>query len=72
MTTNVGNLDRAVRWAIGVALILLGVLGVFTGALAIAGYIVAAIAIVTGSIRYCPLWSACNIDTRKGAAQKAA
>jgi hypothetical protein len=72
MTTNVGNLDRTIRWLIGVALILLGIFGVLNGALAIGGYIVAAIALLTGTIRYCPLWGVCKINTAKSAAQKTA
>jgi hypothetical protein len=72
MTTNVGNLDRAIRWVVGAALILLGVFGVLNGTLAIVGYIVAAIALVTGSIRYCPLWGVCKINTAKSAAQQTA
>jgi hypothetical protein len=72
MTTNVGNLDRTIRWLIGVALILLGVFGVLNGTLAIVGYIGAAIALLTGTIRYCPLWGVCKINTAKSAAQKTA
>lgn len=72
MKMNVGNIDRVIRWVIGVALIFLGVTGIFTGAVAIAGYILAAVAIITGGIRYCPLWGLCRINTAKGATQRAA
>lgn len=72
MTTNVGSLDRTIRWVVGAALILFGVLGVLKGTLAIVGYIVAAIALVTGSMRYCPLWSVFKINTTKSAANKTA
>lgn len=71
MTTNVGNADRVIRWLIGAALILLGAFGVLNGTLAIAGYAVAAIALLTGTMRYCPLWSVFKINTAKSPRQKA-
>ena len=70
MTTNVGILDRSVRWIVGVALVLLGVFNVLSGTAAIIGYAVAAIALITGSVGYCPLWGACKINTAKKTAGK--
>lgn len=70
MTANVGSIDRGLRWLVGGALILLGVLGVLQGTAAIVGYVVAAIALLTGSIRYCPLWAAFKINTAKKSARK--
>lgn len=72
MTANVGSLDRTVRLIVGVALVLLGVFGVFTGAVAIIGYVVAAIALVTGFMNFCPLWAVFKINTVKKTQQKAA
>jgi hypothetical protein len=72
MTANVGSLDRIVRWLVGVALILLGVFGVLEGTAAIIGYIVAAIALLTGIMSYCPLWAVFKINTAKKTAQKTA
>lgn len=65
MTANVGSVDRTVRWIVGVALILLGVFGVLQGTAAIIGYVVAAIALITGMMRYCPLWAVFKINTKK-------
>ena len=70
MTTNVGSVDRTVRWIVGVALILLGVFGVLQGTAAIIGYIVAAIALITGTMGYCPLWAVLKINTAKKPAGK--
>jgi hypothetical protein len=72
MTANVGSVDRAVRWIAGVALILLGVFGVLQGTVAIIGYVVAAIALITGTMSYCPLWAVFKINTRKKSLEKTA
>jgi len=69
---NVGSTDRVVRWGIGVALILLGVFNILSGTAAIAGYVVAAIALITGSVGFCPLWSLFKINTAKKPAGKTA
>ena len=63
MSRNVGTVERAVRIFIGVALIALGLLHVFGGTLAIAAYVVGAIALVTGFVRYCPAWAVFGINT---------
>ncbi|MEK7728945.1 MAG: DUF2892 domain-containing protein [candidate division KSB1 bacterium] len=65
MGINVGKVDRGVRLIVAVVLVALGVSGVLSGAFAIAGYVVAAIALVTGLVRICPLWSVCKINTVK-------
>lgn len=65
MVINVGNIDRGVRLLVAAALVLLGVSGVLSGTLAIAGYVVAAIALLTGLLRVCPLWAVCKINTAK-------
>jgi hypothetical protein len=70
MTANVGSLDRTMRLIVGIALVLLGVFGVFTGIVAVIGYVVAAIALLTGLMNYCPLWAVCKINTVKKAQQK--
>ena len=57
MTSNVGTTDRVIRIVLGIILIVLGVSHVVTGGLAIAAYVVGAIALVTAVFRYCPAWS---------------
>ncbi|MFM8551527.1 MAG: DUF2892 domain-containing protein [Nitrospiraceae bacterium] len=63
MTCNVGGVERPIR--IGLGLILLGV-GAFAGlppvATAIA-YAVGAVALVTGAMGYCPVWTLLGINT---------
>jgi uncharacterized membrane protein HdeD (DUF308 family) len=63
MMNNVGTADRTVRIILGIVLIALGLTHVVAGGLAIAAYIVGAIALVTGGVRYCPAWSLFGINT---------
>ncbi len=63
MTSNVGAVDRGIRFVLGVVLIVLGLTHVLTGTTAIVGYVVGAIALVTGLVRYCPAWSIFGINT---------
>ncbi|MGB2676188.1 MAG: DUF2892 domain-containing protein [Candidatus Acidiferrum sp.] len=63
MTSNVGTTERAIRIVLGIVLIALGLSHVVTGGLAIAAYVVGAIALVTGVFRYCPAWSVLGINT---------
>lgn len=70
MKTNVGGLDRALRLLVGATLVLLGVFGVITGIAAVLGYVVAAVALITGALRFCPLWVPLKINTAKKAAEK--
>jgi uncharacterized membrane protein HdeD (DUF308 family) len=63
MTSNVGTTDRAIRIVLGIILIALGLSHIVTGGLAIAAYVVGAIALVTGVFRYCPAWSVFGINT---------
>ena len=63
MTTNIGNTDRLIRILLGIVLIVLGVMHVVIGFPAIAAYVVGAIAIATGAIRYCGAYSIFGIST---------
>jgi uncharacterized membrane protein HdeD (DUF308 family) len=63
MTSNLGTIDRAIRIVLGIILIGLGLVHVVTDRWAIAAYVVGAVALVTGVIRYCPAWSVFGINT---------
>lgn len=67
MTKNVGGEERAIRLVIGVGLLALGFFHVVTGTAAISAYIVGAVALVTGLVRYCPAWSLFGINTCQAA-----
>jgi hypothetical protein len=64
MLSNVGGVDRGIRIVIGIGLLVLGFMHVVTGTLAIVAYVVGAIALTTGVIRFCPAWSIFGINTR--------
>ncbi len=63
MPKNVGGAERAIRLMIGAVLLVLAFLHVVTGTWAIVAYVVGAVAIVTGLVRYCPAWSIFGINT---------
>ena len=63
MTKNVGGVERGIRLVIGLALLALAFLHVVTGTIAILAYIVGAVALITGLIRYCPAWTIFGINT---------
>ncbi len=63
MAANVGGADRAIRMILGLALLALAFLHVFTGGVMILAYVVGAIAIITGVVRYCPAWAIFGINT---------
>lgn len=65
MGINVGKIDRGIRLIVAAVLVLLGVSGILSGAVASVGYVVAVIALLTGLLRICPLWSVCKINTAK-------
>lgn len=65
LTLNVGGWDRKLRLILGIALLALAGFGVLKGWAATAAYVVAAIALVTGVVRYCPANSIPGINTRK-------
>jgi hypothetical protein len=65
ITLNVGGWDRKLRFILGIALLALAWFGVLKGWAATAAYVVAAIALVTGVVRYCPANSILGINTRK-------
>jgi hypothetical protein len=63
MASNVGIVDQVVRLVVGVALLVLGLSHLVTGAWAIAACTLGAIALITGLMRFCPAWSVLGINT---------
>ena len=63
---NEGTWDRALRIALGAALLYLGLGGVVTGATGTALSIVAVLPLLTGLIGWCPLYSLLRISTSGG------
>ena len=67
MHYNVGGADRFGRLIVGIALVALNLLGILSGTLATIAWVVAAIAIVTALIRFCPANSLFGINSSKTA-----
>lgn len=67
ITANVGGWDRTIRLILGVVLFILGFTGVFQGALEVIGYIIGAIALITGLTTYCPANALFGFNSRKAA-----
>ena len=65
MKKNMGGLDRGVRFLLGIALLVMGLTGVFGGAVAIVGYVLAALLVVTAIVGYCPPYALLGISTRR-------
>ena len=62
MKLNVGNIDRGIRIALGIALLALAFFGNIGGWGYVAG-VVGAVALVTGLARWCPAWAALGVNT---------
>jgi hypothetical protein len=63
MKANVGIIDRAVRILAALAIIVLYFTHVITGTLAILLLVLAGVFILTGLIRFCPLYLPFGINT---------
>ena len=64
MSRNMGNVDRAVRFTIGVVMMGIG-FGAMGGGAAIAVGVIGAILLVTSVIGWCPLYIPFRINTRR-------
>ena len=64
MKKNIGKTDRIIRYCIAAILILLSALQIFKGAIEIVALIIAALMIITATIRFCPLYCPLSINTK--------
>jgi len=63
MTCNVGGVERPIRIILGLALVAIAAFAALPVAWTIAFYVVGAVALVTGAIGSCPVWSLMGINT---------
>jgi hypothetical protein len=63
LPVNVGSVDRIIRMVLGAGLVALALGGSMTGPLLAVAGVVAAIALVTGAIGFCPLYFVLGIST---------
>ena len=63
LPVNVGPIDRVVRIGLGIGLVVVALSGALAGPLVAVAWIIAAIALVTGAIGFCPLYFVLGIST---------
>ncbi|MFI5344472.1 MAG: DUF2892 domain-containing protein [Chlamydiales bacterium] len=65
MKSNIGGTEKMIRFIIGAILVLAGYFGGLPTWGSVFCYALAAVAIITGIIDFCPVWSILGINTRK-------
>ena len=65
MKKNMGTVDRSIRVALAIVVVILYATGVISGAVACVLGIIATAFIVTSSIGYCPAYTPFKFSTRK-------
>ncbi len=66
MKLNVGGVDRTARFVVGVVLLVVAALAPIEMAWRIAALVVAVVALVTATVRFCPANALLGINTYKG------
>lgn len=66
-TTNEAPIDRVIRIVLGIGLAALALAGTVTAPLLYVVWVVAAIALVTGIVGFCPLYALFHISTKRAA-----
>ena len=64
---NVGTTDRVVRIVLGMALAAIALAGAISAPLLYVVWVVAAIAVVTGVVGFCPLYALLRVSTKPAA-----
>jgi hypothetical protein len=65
LAQNVGSVDRIIRVVLGIALLVLALTQVLTGALAVIAIIVGVVFIVTAVFSFCPIYAAFKLSTKQ-------
>ncbi|MCP4140826.1 MAG: DUF2892 domain-containing protein [Chloroflexi bacterium] len=65
MKKNVGQTDRTIRIVVGIVLIGLKLAGVLAGTVGTVALVAGIIALATGFINFCPLYTLLKINTSK-------
>lgn len=60
---NVGNVDQGIRLVLAAVLAVLFLTGILTGTIGIISLVVAAILLLTGIFRFCPLYALLGLRT---------
>ncbi len=70
MKPNVGGIDRIGRIVIGIVLLIVGLAAPIDMTWRIVALVIAAVALVTAAVRFCPANAILGIDTSEGASKK--
>lgn len=65
LSLNLGSFDQILRLILGAVLIALAYFEILSGTAALIAYVVAAITIVTGLVKFCPLYAILGINSNK-------
>jgi len=63
MTSNVGGIERPIRIAVGILAVAIGAFAGLPPVGTAIAFVVGTIALVTGAIGYCPVWTVLGINT---------
>ena len=63
MTCNVGGVERPIRIVVGILLVSLGAFGGLPAGAGLAAYVVGGVALITGAVGFCPLWTLLGVNT---------
>jgi len=63
MRCNIGSTERTIRIVLGIVLLVVGYAAGLPPWASIVAYIAGAIALLTGAIRFCPLWQVLGVNT---------
>ncbi len=70
MTCNVGGIERPIRIVVGIGLLGIGAFADLPIAATASALIFGTVALVTGAIGYCPLWTILGLNTCPVSSQK--
>jgi hypothetical protein len=63
MSCNIGGIERTIRINLGLILLLIGYFAGLPTWGAVVAYLLGAVALVTGAVKFCPLWLMLGINT---------
>lgn len=65
MRQNLGNIDKAIRILLGLAVVLLYAFGIINGWIAIVAFVLASVFVLTSFAGVCPLYIPLKLSTKK-------
>ena len=63
MRCNIGSMERTIRIVLGILLLVIGYAAGLPVWASVVAYMAGAIALLTGAVRFCPLWQLFGVNT---------